>query len=109
MCIILSELKLFTQTARGKSWEEGRLKQAGCPCIRNGAEQTQLTRQSAGERRCLGGGRSVELGWDGATKVRLQTTVLSFLKNLLAGNEDERMKETFALIFVKRIFICRQT
>lgn len=51
----------------------------------------------------------MELGWDGATKVRLQTTVFSFLKNLLAGNEDERMNEMFALIFVKRIFIYRQT
>lgn len=49
----------------------------------------------------------MELGWDGATKVRLQMTVLSFLKNLLASNEDERMNETFAPIFVKRIFICR--
>lgn len=87
----------------------GRLKQAGCPCIRNGAEQRQLTQQSAGQRGCLGGGWSVELGWDGATKVRLQMTVLSFLKNLLASNEDERMNETFAPIFVKRIFICRQT
>lgn len=47
--------------------------------------------------------------WDGATNVRLQRTVFSFLKNLLAGNEDERMNEMFALIFVKRIFIYRQT
>lgn len=31
------------------------------------------------------------------------------IKNLLAGNEDERMNEMFALIFVKRIFIYRQT
>lgn len=63
MYIILSELRLFTQTVRGKSWEEGRLKQEGCPFIREGAEQMQLTRQSRGRGRRPGGGFGTGLGW----------------------------------------------
>ena len=107
MCIILSELRLLTQTVRGKSWEEGRLKQEGCPCIREGAEQTQLTRQSRGRGRKPGGGFGNGLGW-GIEGVS-ENDCTFFLKNLLAGSEDERMNEMLVLIFVKRIFIYRQT